>query len=380
MHVCVSTFACLYYSLSNVSLGVYQPCLPRLHCVCVFVTRLKKKGEMGKLDLIQTLSGHEGRVWNVCWHPQGNTLASCGEDKTIRLWFKEGSKWVNKDILTEGHQRTIREVAWSSCGNYLASASFDATTGIWDKKGGQFDCISSLEGHENEVKSVAWSKSGQLLSTCSRDKSVWIWEVIEDEYECAAVLNAHTQDVKKVVWHPHLDILASASYDNTAKLFKEDVADNDWICIATLSSHTSTVWSLAFDHSGTRLATCSDDCTVKIWQEYLSNNSEGIVTPDNNPVWKCVCTLSGYHTRAIYDISWCHKTHLLATACGDDAIRIFKEAEDSEKHTPTFILLATCANAHTQDVNAVAWNPSVPGLLASASDDGEVKLWQYEDN
>jgi len=335
-------------------------------------------GAMGKLNLVQTLLGHAGRVWDICWHPQGNTLASCGEDKTICIWGREGSKWVSKAVLTDGHQRTIREVTWSPCGNYLASASFDATTAIWDKKSGQFECNATLEGHENEVKSVAWAKSGHLLATCSRDKSVWVWEVADDdEYECAAVLNAHTQDVKKVVWHPHLDILASASYDNTIKLFREDEADNDWTCMATLNSHESTVWSLAFDSTGTRIASCSDDCTVKIWQQYLPGNSEGIVTPDNEPVWKCVCTLSGYHSRTVYDVSWCHNTGLIATACGDDIIRIFKETEDSDPNQPTFVLYHTCHKAHTQDVNSVMWNPSVQGLLASASDDAEVKLWQF---
>lgn len=153
---------------------------------------------MSTLELKQTLTGHRGRVWSVCWHPQGVTLASCGEDKTITIWGLEGSKWVTKMILTEGHSRSIREVTWSPCGNYIASASFDATIAIWDKKSGQFDCNATLEGHENEVKSVSWSVSGQLLATCSRDKSVWVWEVNDDDYECAAAINAHTQDVKKV--------------------------------------------------------------------------------------------------------------------------------------------------------------------------------------
>jgi len=335
---------------------------------------------MGKLVLAQTLSKHVGRVWNVSWHPKGDALASCGEDKTIRLWAKESNKWVNKIVLADGHKRTIRSVAWSPCGNYLASASFDATTAIWDKKSGEFECNATLEGHENEVKSVAWSNSGHLLATCSRDKSVWVWEVAEeDEYECAAVLNAHAQDVKKVIWHPEIDILASASYDNTVKLFKEDPSDNDWVCIATLASHESTVWSLAFDKTGKRLATCSDDSTVKIWQEYLPNNSEGIPTTDNDSTWKCVCTLTGYHTRTVYDISWCHITGLLATACGDDIIRIFKEDADSDPNAPTFSFISSAERSHSQDVNSVTWNPKIPGLLASCSDDGDIKLWNYVD-
>lgn len=261
---------------------------------------------MNKLELQQVLIGHKGRVWGATWHPRNNTLATCGEDKTIRIWAQEGSRWVTKTVLSDSHTRTIRNVSWSPCGQHLASASFDATTAIWDKKSGEYECTVSLEGHENEVKSVAWSKSGSLLATCSRDKSVWIWEMTaEDEFECSAVLNAHTQDVKKVVWHPHLDMLASASYDNSIKIYKEDLSDNDWTCVGTLNGHESTVWSIAFDRTGNRLASASDDRTVRIWQSYGPGNEEGIPTPDNEIAWRCVCTLSGMHTRSVYDVSWC---------------------------------------------------------------------------
>ena len=180
-------------------------------------------------------------------------------------------------------------------------------------------------------------------------------------------------------WHPTSDILASASYDNTLKIFKEDTADSDWLCVSTLTSHTSTVWSLSFNSTGDRIASCSDDQTVKIWQEYKPGNEAGIPTPNDEPVWKCVCTLSGYHTRTIYDIDWCKKTGLIVTACGDDIIRIFKEENDSDPNQPTFNMVCAMESAHTQDVNSVQWNPVEVGLLASASDDGDVKIWFYSD-
>ncbi|MCI4380960.1 hypothetical protein PGIGA_G00246020 [Pangasianodon gigas] len=324
------------------------------------------------LQLVHRLSAHpDSRCWYVAWSPTGALLASCGGDRAIRIWAKEGDTWQCKCVLSDGHQRTVRKISWSPCGNYLASASFDATTCIWKKKEDDFQCLTVLEGHENEVKCVAWAPSGNLLATCSRDKSVWIWEVDEeDEYECVSVVNSHTQDVKHVVWHPTQELLASASYDNKVCIYKEE--DDDWECRATLEGHTSTVWSLSFDPEGQRLASCSDDRTVKIWKE-CGTGDESV-----DGSWKCVCTLSGFHSRTIYDVAWCRLTGALATACGDDGIHVFKEEAASDPEQPVFYVSAHVPKAHSQDVNCVAWNPKEAGVLATCSDNGEIAIWNYQ--
>ena len=40
------------------------------------------------LTLTCTLSGtsHDERIWSISWHPNGHQFASCGADKTVRIW------------------------------------------------------------------------------------------------------------------------------------------------------------------------------------------------------------------------------------------------------------------------------------------------------
>uniref|UniRef100_A0A0E0E9N6 Probable cytosolic iron-sulfur protein assembly protein CIAO1 homolog n=1 Tax=Oryza meridionalis TaxID=40149 RepID=A0A0E0E9N6_9ORYZ len=345
-------------------------------------------GAAAELREAHRLTGHTDRVWSLAWNPSpgagaGPVLASCGGDKAVRIWKRAADgAWQCSDVLEDTHNRTVRSCAWSPDGKLLATASFDSTTAIWEYSGGDFECVATLEGHENEVKSVSWSASGSLLATCSRDKSVWIWEMQPgNEYECVSVQQGHTQDVKMVQWHPILDVLVSVSYDNSIRVWADD-GDDEWHCVQTLteannSGHSSTVWALSFNQKGDRMVTCSDDHTLKIWD--TSADLSQPKTSDNQESWRHLSTLTGYHNRTIFSAHWSSED-IIASGAGDDAICLFAEDKSSMVEGPSYRLILKKEKAHDMDINCVRWCPQDPRMLASASDDGTVKLWELRGN
>lgn len=336
------------------------------------------------LTLQQTLEGHSERVWAVSWSPVRNALASCSEDRTIRIWESKTSAdgqvaWECTAILDECSTRAIRDVAWSRDGRWLASASFDGTTAVWEStpRGG-FEMLATLEGHENEVKACAWSPDGEHLATCGRDKSVWVWEVTDGgEMECAGVLHGHTQDVKRVRWvspapssgsdRPEL---VSCSYDDTLRSWRED--DGDWACAQVMEGHTSTVWDMTFDPASDLLASCSDDRRILVWTR------EG-------GTWRIRGAAESHHRHAILSIDFrppapsasASATAMLATGAADDSIRLFRVTRATSECS--IDSLHEEAGAHDGDVNCVRWSPHDRTLLATCGDDGAVRLWKWAD-
>ena len=212
---------------------------------------------MSTLQHVITLRGHEEdtRVWHAAWSNNGKFLATCGEDKTIRIWTTScGCDWTDENsrieciaTLEEAQARTVRSCEWSPNDRMIASASFDGTVVVWETQSSGmtvWDQIATLEGHDNEVKSVAWCPHGQWLATCGRDKRVWIWEMLHGtEFECVAMLEGHTQDVKFVRWHPTAPaMLLSASYDDTIKVWKLNLTLPYSLSIHISSVHISNVY------------------------------------------------------------------------------------------------------------------------------------------
>lgn len=359
------------------------------------------------LSEIAVLEGHvEDRVWHVSWSSDGTHLASCGEDKVIRIWTSnETNDWHKGGYCVctleeETQTRTIRSCEWSPDNRKIASASFCGVVSIWETHSANrsvWEQIASLEGHENEVKSISWSGDGRFLASSGRDKKIWLWEDMEGaEFECVCILEGHTQDVKFVRWHPNEDILFSASYDDTIKIWRED--GEDWFCADTLVGHTSTVWGLCLNRKGDLFVSCSDDLSLLVWK----HNDE---KSTNLEKWESYASLHAAHSQPIYSIDWNIFTSIVASGGGDNSIVLSALDEEEDKggdgHARSLRMIERVRGVHDGDVNCVRyylipevkviaallyilyirWNNSRKShsrYLASCGDDGLVKIWELQ--
>lgn len=121
---------------------------------------------------LRTLIGHSN-VYCVAISPDGRTLASCGHDKTIKIWNLNTGELLR---TFTGHLDIVWSVIFSPDGQTLASCSEDKTVKIWKLDTGEL--LYDLLGHSEAVGAITFSHDGKTLVTGSGDETVKIWSLI----------------------------------------------------------------------------------------------------------------------------------------------------------------------------------------------------------
>lgn len=272
--------------------------------------------------------------------------------------------------------------------------------------------VTVLEGHASEVFACAWSPTGSLLASGSGDSTARIWTIADGPSTSAvyngplnvAVLkhfkgrtNEKSKDVTTLDWNSDGTLLATGSYDGQARIWSRD---GDLKC--TLNRHKGPVFSLKWNKKGDYLLSGSVDKTAIVWdvktgeckQQFefhtaptldvdWRNNVSFATCSTDNMIYVCklgenrpIKTFSG-HQGEVNAIKWDPTGSLLASCSDDCTSKIWSMKQDKYVHD---------LREHAKEIYTIKWSPTGPGtsnpnqqlILASASFDSTIKLWDVE--
>ncbi|KAL2818955.1 hypothetical protein BJX63DRAFT_429025 [Aspergillus granulosus] len=282
---------------------------------------------------VQVLESHQGSVRAVVLSPDGQTVASVSNDKTIRLW--NAASGTQKRLL-EGHQGSVLAVAFSPDGKTVASASNDETIRLWDAASGAQKQI--LEGHQSWVLAVVFSPDGQTIASASNDETIRLWDTVSGIEK--QTLEGHRGWVRAVAFSPDGKTVASASNDETTRLWDAVSGTQKRI----LEGHQSWVLAVAFSPDGQTVASASDDKTIRLW-DTASGTQKQILEGHRGWVRAVAFSLDG---------------QTVASASSDKTIRLWDMATGVEKQAHRSNVIATSLSFLTDGYCLSSDRGSVP--------------------
>ncbi len=346
----------------------------------------------------------------VSFSPDGQRLATASDKGQVKLWNLQGK--LKKEVKEEQkHEGQINDISFSPDGKWLATASTDKTLGLWNVEQNEGNEFKKFRGHQDVVNSVSFSPDGKYLVTASSDKTVRLWDLDGNQLK---KFTGHQDTVNDVSFrsneNPNPELLVSASQDGTVRLWnlKRNPIKNSFT-------------SLIFSSEGEPLATLSNESNaiiklwngseLSLWDKLLLKENEVSLSDLNeekkqkfddpldyiltfSPDRKLLIAVSESdyivrllnlqgdstpvklegHKQEVYGASFSHDGKLLATASSDGTVRLWN-LDSQNKLKAKFLDVLQ----HDSPVYSVSFSPNEE-LLATGSSDGKVKLWDFQGN
>lgn len=113
---------------------------------------------------------HLDIVQSLAFNPAGDVLAT-GGFRAVKLWRRP------RDVrsLTLATEQPVAVVAVSPAGDRMATADSDHTIRLWNLPGGE--PAGTLAGHEEPIRALHFSEDGGMLYSASEDKTIRLWQM-----------------------------------------------------------------------------------------------------------------------------------------------------------------------------------------------------------
>lgn len=297
-----------------------------------------------------TLASHKDKVHAVVASPDGAWIASGGQDGLIRFWSTATGEAFRPPITLE---KRIVGLTLSADGGTLVAGTQNGVLLAFDLRGDQAHQPLQSSPQRNPYRWMGETfevspDGGRIYSQAAESSQVVVWDT-RSAKELARWEKGHDGPIRVMRLNSAGTLLATGSGDSDIALW--DTASGKRL--QKLKGHTGAVRDLTFSADGRRLFSASQDRTVRQWN------------PDTG---EAVRTYAGGHTDWVNTVALSGDGKLLASA-GDDLVIQIWDAQTGK--------ILRKLKGHGKSVRRAVFTKG-SNLLATASWDGTVKLWNPE--
>jgi hypothetical protein len=318
------------------------------------------------VEEIGLLEGHTGPVFTLAFSPDNTNLVSggSGDDYSVRLWDVTSAA---ETALLEGHEAQIAAVAFNVDGSQVETASYDGTLRLWDAVSGELveTIDQTADGDPLDITSLATYFSADGTHLAYFAGVTYDIHILDLDSQQQFALSAASPELEAIVKRTANIRL---SEDGFLLLIEEmDAGPIHLIDLETNLEITSldradeeslffTVIALSND-SSTVAAVDDTSSVIQLWDVESGEPTHALSghDPQNDDF-----------TLGVYGLAFNPAGTLLASASYDGTVRIWNVADGTE--------LAVLETGGEGGSGAVVWSPDGT-LLASANVDGSIQLW-----